>query len=205
MSDIAHHVNISSKYSLEFESTGLHCVVSIRFWKGDNLSTVCLLRYRLASDPAAGMLTAIARIFSFLSRQPKLVSVSGCPSELITILEQSKRLTKWIQCPFRFDAYSLPRIMHQRWGSVFRGINFFSLLRFLVTFLDGCQDQIWATESPELSKVNIDLSSLEGRRLGGFDDLILFLRQFRPASWRSLLYLQFAQNCLLTGRPCMTI
>ena len=126
MSDIAHHVNNSGKYSLEFESVDMQCVVSIRFWKGDHLSTVRLLRYRLASEHAAGMFTAVARIFSFLSVQPQIVSVSGCPSELIPVLEQSKLLTKGIQYPFRFDAFSLPKIMHQRWGSVFGGINFFS-------------------------------------------------------------------------------
>ena len=157
MSDIAQHVNNSGKYSLEFELVGLYCEVSIRFWKGDKLTTVRLMRYRLASEHAAGMLTAVARILSFLSVQPQLVSVSGCPSELILILEQSKLLTKGIQYLFRFDAFSLPKIMHQRWGSVFGAINFFSQLRFLVTFLDGCQDQVWATQSPELSKVKIRL------------------------------------------------
>ena len=138
---------------------GLYCEISIRFWKRDNLSTVRLMRYRLASEHAAGMLTAIARILSFLSVQPQMVSLSGCPSELIPILEQSKLLSKGIQYPFRFDAFSLPKVMHQRRGSIFGGINFFSQLRFLVTFLDGCQNQIWATQSPELSKVNIHLPS----------------------------------------------
>ena len=159
MSDLAHHVNNSVKYSLKFESVGLHCVVSIRFSKGDNLSTVRLLRYRLASEHAGEMLTAVARILTFLSVQPQIVSVSGCPSELIPVLEQSKPLTRGIEYPFRFDAFSLPKIMHQRWGSVFGGKNFFSQLRFLVTLLDGCQDQVWANQSLELSKVNIDLSS----------------------------------------------
>ena len=74
--DIAHHVNISSKYSFQVESTGLYCVVSIRFWKGDYLSTARPMRYRLASDPAAGMLTEIAQISSFLSVQHQIVSVS---------------------------------------------------------------------------------------------------------------------------------
>ena len=37
MSDIAHQVNISGKYSLEFEPSGLHSIVSIRFWKGRQL------------------------------------------------------------------------------------------------------------------------------------------------------------------------
>ena len=129
--------------------------MSVRFWKEDNMSVVRLLRYRLASEPAAGMLSAV---LFFLSSQPQIVSVFGCPSYLIPILEQSKLLTKGIQYPFRFNAFSSLTIMHQRWGSVFWGINFFSQLRFLVTFLDGCQDQVWATQSSELSKASIKLS-----------------------------------------------
>ena len=113
MSDIAHHVNVSSKYSLEFEPSGLHCIVSIRFWKGDSLCTVRVLQYRLASYHAAGLLAAIARIFSFLSVQPQLVSVICCPSELLPILERSGQLMKGIQYPFRFDAFSVPNRRNQ--------------------------------------------------------------------------------------------
>ena len=67
MSDIAHHVNVSGKYSLEFEPSGLHCIVSIRFWKADTLCTVRLMQYRLASDHAAGLLTAIAHLLILVS------------------------------------------------------------------------------------------------------------------------------------------
>ena len=68
-----------------------YSTVSIRFSKGDNMSVVRLLRHRLVSEPAAGILSAIARILSFLSTQPQIVSphsVSGCPSDLLPILEQ---------------------------------------------------------------------------------------------------------------------
>ena len=206
MSDIAHHVNVSGKYSLEFEPSGLHCIVSIRFWKADTLCTVRLMQYRLASDHAAGLLTAIARIFSFLSVQPQLVSVSRCPSELIPILEQSGLLTKGIQYPFRFDTFSLPKLMHQKWGSVFGGINFFSQLRFLVTFLDGCQDEIWATQSPELGKVNIIISVLAGGLIVSFrSQVVLSFRQFQLVLWKSHQFLQYVPSCWRTGGRSMII
>ena len=196
MSDIAHHVNIASKYSLEFGSSGLHCIVSIRFWKGDSLSTVQILQYRLASDHAPGLLVAIARIFSILSVQPQLVSVSGCPSEFLPILERSGLLVKGIRYPFRFDVVSLPKLMHQKWGSVFGVINFFSQLRFLITFLDGCQDEIWATQSPELSKVNISISLLGGGLVVNFGlNLVLSFRQFQLVTWKSFPYLRYAPRC----------
>ena len=109
-----------------------------------------------------------------------------------------------IQYPFWFDAFSLPKIVHQRWGSVFGGINFFSQLRFLVMFLDDCQDQIWATQSPELSKVNIDLFYIIRKWLCDFDSVsVLLFRQFWLVIWKSHPYLRSAQNCLLTKRPCV--
>ena len=118
---------------------------SIRLWKADNLAVVRLLRYRLASGPAAGSLTAISRLLPVLSTQPQLVSVSGCPSDVIPVLDESGYFSKGIQYPFRFDVLSLPTKNHQRWGSVFGGNISFSQLRLLITFLDSCQDQVWAT------------------------------------------------------------
>ena len=125
---------------------GTYSFVSIRFWKGESLNVVRLLRYRTASEPAAGSLLV-------LSTQPQIVRVSGCPAEVIPLLERSCLFQKGIEYPFRFDALCLPDLMHERWGSVFGTISFFSQLKFLVTFLDGCGGQPWAALMPEFVKV----------------------------------------------------
>ena len=134
---------------------GTYSFVSIRFWKGEFLNVVCLLRYRTASVPAAGFLLALSRLLSVLSTQPQIVSVSGCPAQLIPLLERSCFFQKGIEYPFRFDALSLPDMMHERWGSVFGTISFFSQLKFLVAFLDGCSGQPWAALMPEFVKVRV--------------------------------------------------
>ena len=152
MADIAYQVSVTGQYSLEFEKRGTYSFVSIRFWKVDSLSVVRLLRYRTASEPAAGLLLALSRLLSMLSTQPQIVSVSGCPAEIIPLLERSCLLQKGIEYPFRFDALSLPDMMHERWGSVFGTISFFSQLKFLVAFLDGCSGQPWAALMPEFVK-----------------------------------------------------
>ena len=132
---------------------GTYSFVSIRFWKGKSLNVVRLLRYRTASEPAAGFLLVLSRLLSVLSTQPQIVSVSGCPAEVIPLLERSCLFQKGIEYPFRFDALCLPDLMHERWGSVFGTISFFSQLKFLVTFLDGCGGQPWAALMPEFVKV----------------------------------------------------
>ena len=153
ISDIAYQVKATGQYSLEFETQGTYSFVSIRFWKGESLNVVRLLRYRTASEPAAGFLLALSRLLSAISAQPQIVSVSGCPAELIPLLERSCFFQKGIEYPFRFDALSLLSMMHERWGSVFGSISFFSQLKFLITFLDGCGGQPWAALMPEFVRV----------------------------------------------------
>ena len=80
--------------------------------------------------------------------------MSGCRVDFVPLLERSSYFSKGLQYPFRFDIFSLPNLMHQRWDSVFGGISFFSQLRFFITFMDGCQNQVWITLMPELTKVS---------------------------------------------------
>ena len=89
-----------------------------------------------------------------IASQPQIVSVSGCPAELIPLLERSCFFQKGIEYPFRFDALSLPDMMHERWGNVFGTVSFFSQLKFLIAFLDGCSGQSWAALKPEFVKVS---------------------------------------------------
>ena len=155
VSDIAPHVSTTGHYSLEFEIRGTYSFLSVRFWKKDTLRVVKLFRYRTASEPAAGVLMAISRLLSVLSAQRQFLSVSGCPAELIPVLEHSSYFEKRVEYPFRFDALFLPSKMHEKWGSVFGAISFFSQLKFLIAFLDGCAGQSWASLMPEFIKVLI--------------------------------------------------
>ena len=149
VSDIAHHVSTTGHYSLEFETRGVYSFLSIRFWKKDTLCLVKLFWYRTASEPASGALMAISRLLSVLSTRSQIVSVSGCPAELIPVLEHSSYFEKGVEYHFRFDALSLPNKMHEKWGIVFGAISFFSQLKFLIAFLDGCAGQPWASLMPE--------------------------------------------------------
>ena len=147
-----HHVGAEGSNSLKFESMGAYCFISIRFWKEDNICVVKLFRYRLACEPIAGLPNAIYRLLSVLSARQQIVSVSGCPPEVLPLLERSSYFDKGIQYPFKFDAFSLPRLMHQRWDCVFGGVSFFLRLPLLVTFLDGCQNHVLFTSTPELCR-----------------------------------------------------
>ena len=62
-------------------------------------------------------------------------------------------MKKGIEYPFRFDALSLPTLMHRQEESLFGRIEFYTQLKNLVAFLSGCQNQPWIICTPELSNV----------------------------------------------------
>ena len=180
IADSTHHVVREGIYTLEFESKTAHCFILIRFWKGDDLSIEKFFRYRLLFELTAGLLIAISRLLSVLPTRSQTVGVSGCPAEVFPLLERFSHFDKEIQYPFRFDALSLSTLMRRRWDSVFGGISFFSQLLFLITFMDGCHNQVWFALIHELGKVGIShCLGYSSVWLGS--PIVNFYRQFRPA------------------------
>ena len=112
IADIAYHVSIIGQYSLEFETKGTFSLPSIRFWKVVSLKIVRLFRYRTASEPAAGFLMASSRLLPELSAQPQVVSVSGFPAELISLIERSRFFERGLNTSSALTpSHSLPRCM----------------------------------------------------------------------------------------------
>ena len=153
MEDIAQSVNSCGAYSLEFEPHGNQCILSIRYWKASTLAKVQLCKYPLPSDPGPSQLLMISRLLSFLSTLPQIACVSGCTSEVLRSVELSGLFKKGIEYPFRFNAFSLPKLMHQLEGSVFGRIDFFTQLKYLLAFLNNSLDEPWMSSCPELTKV----------------------------------------------------
>ena len=153
MEDIAQSVNSCGAYSLEFEPHGNQCILSIRYWKASTLAKVQLCKYPLPSDPGPSQLLMISRLLSFLSTPPQIACVSGCTSEVLRSVERSGQFKKGIEYPFRFNAFSLPKLMHQLEGSVFGRIDFFTQLKYLLAFLNNSLDEPWMSSCPELTKV----------------------------------------------------
>ena len=136
-------------YALEFETRGTHNHCYIRFWKDEKLVHVYLAQYKLTP----GFINLMSRRLSALSSKPRLVSASGCRSDLFECLDRVKYFSQGVQCPFRFNVHSFPVILRQAVGTVF-SCHRLSLLKYLIVFLGGCQDQPWAIKSPELSSVS---------------------------------------------------
>ena len=132
MEDVAQSSNETGLYSVEFEPQGSFEIASLRYWKSDYLVKIELCRYSLASCPYHNQLLVIARLLSFLSTAPQIVCISGCTSDVLQAIEDSKLLEKGIEYPLRYQAISLPKMMLKRKGSVFGRIDMHTQLKFLL-------------------------------------------------------------------------
>ena len=84
--------------------------MAVRFWSGDVIQRVELCRHPLASAYPGNFLGAVARLLSFVSAKPNLVSISGCPSAILQTFDQCGLFKHTVQFPFRFEVMSLPRL-----------------------------------------------------------------------------------------------
>ena len=139
-------------YSLEFEVVRRSGLISVRFWKDDNLVRFQMYRCPLTGGVPGRNVAGASRLPSVISA--KLVSVSGCSVSVIHAFDDSEQLIQGVQYSFRFDAYSLPTLLYQREANVFRTIDFTYQLKFLILALGGILTQPKTEQAPELTKVS---------------------------------------------------
>ena len=154
MTEISSCISATGFYSFEFEKKGIYELVYVRYWKSTSLVRVYMCRYKLTSEPSSGIFNSISRVLSVLSLTPKVVSVSGCTVEIVQTLDRCTLYQQGLQYPFRFSSMSLPHLMHQTGGSVFGKIDIFSQVKFLLGFLNGCQELPWIGNMPTLVQVS---------------------------------------------------
>ena len=155
MEEVSSHIAASGMYSLEYEVVGRSRLMSVRFWKDDVLVRFPMYHCSLTDGVPGSFFAGVSRLLSVISTTPKLVSVSGCSASVVQAFDDSEPFTHGVQYPFRFDAYSLPALLHQKEVNVFGAIDFISQLKFLILSLGGILIQTWTEQAPELTKVSI--------------------------------------------------
>ena len=151
---MAQSINETGLYALEFEQQGTQEIVSLRYWKADQLVKIQLCRHSTSSYPSRNQLLAVARLMSFFLTSPQRVCMSGCTSEVLQAVQPSTLLKKGIEHPFGYEVLYLHKLMHKREGSVFGRIDIYTQLRYLVVYLSGSLDEPWIVRTPELAKVS---------------------------------------------------
>ena len=153
LKEVGQQLLSTGQFALEFETFGRFKYVYLRFWRDDCLVKSFLCRFGVTSPPLAGEMGALSRLLSSVSTKPQLVAVSGCPVDFIQVVDESNIFAHTLQSPFRFDSVDLQAIMHRDSYSVFKRIDFFSVLQGLIVSLGGSLSLPWTLQCPELSKV----------------------------------------------------
>ena len=134
-------------FGIEFENDGVYHYLSALFWKGTELCRIYIYRSSLPSSDLAGEMRSLSRLRSVASTHWEIVACSGCPADLIRVIDCSEFFTRGVQRHLRY-------LMHKSSYSVFGHIDFFSVLQALLVSIGGSLNEEWALRSPELSKVN---------------------------------------------------
>ena len=154
MGDVAEQVMAQQCLGIEFENKGVYRYMSARFWKSTELCRVYICRSSLPSTDLAGEMGSFSRLRSVASTHCEIVTCSGCPGDLVRVIDCSEFFTRGVQSCFRFENLSLQNLMHKSSYIVFGHIDFFSVLQALLVSLGGSLNEEWALRSPELSKVS---------------------------------------------------
>ena len=154
MGDVAEQIMAQQCLGIEYENEGVYRHMSARFWKGIELCRIYICRSSLPSTDLAGEMGSLSRLLSVASTHCEIVACSGCPADLIRVIDCSEFFTRGVQSCFRFENLSLQYLMHKSSYSVFGHIDFFSVLQALLVSLGSSLNEEWALRSPELSQVS---------------------------------------------------
>ena len=124
----------------------------VRFWREDEFCRVFLKRTGRIQCQTDAAICLISYIMGAISTKTRLISFTGSSMRSVQLMDQSPCSSLSVQGPLRFEELTLSQLMHQRSQSVFRRVDFFSTLRYLVVFLGGSLELGLVLLSLKLSK-----------------------------------------------------
>ena len=89
LDDIANQITTEQCLSVEFENFVSCRILSVRFWKGDNLCRVFICRSGLPFPNLNGELGYLARLLSVVSTKAGILACSGFPADFLRTVDQS--------------------------------------------------------------------------------------------------------------------
>ena len=153
LNEVGNHILTSNEYALEFANDGVFSLVFVRFWMGNEMCRVFLKRTGRAHGQTQAEISLISSVMGAISTRPEIISITGCTSNTVRLLDDSPYGEFSVQSPPRFEELQLRTLMHKKGSSVFGHIDMFGVLHHLVASLGLGIEQEWAMLSPELSKV----------------------------------------------------
>ena len=143
----------AGQYAVEFEPQGIFLHLHVRYWKGDRLCRIYLLRTGRAHGQTSAEVQLLATLLAAISSEADLVCCSGATYGLVQLLDTSPLSRHGVHRATLFDEIAIKKLMHKDSYSVFGRIDFFSVLQYLVICLSGVVQLEWSLFTPELTKV----------------------------------------------------
>ena len=131
MDDIAEQVTASQHFGIVFEKRGTNRLMTLSFWKGAKLCRVFICRSGLSGTGLTEELSSLSRLLSVISTAPEIVTISGCPVDVIRTVVRHPFYPRGVQSCFRFESLNLQTLMQKANYSVFGHIDMFSALRYI--------------------------------------------------------------------------
>ena len=153
INDVGHHVVSNNEYALEFAIDGVFLLVFLRYWQRDKLYRVFLKRTGRTQGQSQAEITLISHVMGATSTGPEVISVTGCTSGTVELLDLSPFGNYAVQSPPRFEELSLRSLMHKKAAIVFGRIDFFAVLHHMIASFGSSLELEWVMLSPELSEV----------------------------------------------------
>ena len=153
LNEVGNHILTSNEYALELANDGIFLLVFVRFWMGNEMCRVSLKRTERAHGQTQAESSLISRVMGAISTSPEIISITGCTSNTVQLLDDSTYGHFSVQSPPRFEELQLRSLTHKKDSSVFGHIDMFGVLHHLIASLGLGLEQEWVMLSPELSKV----------------------------------------------------
>ena len=154
MEVVAEQVASQQFFAVEFEDVNTFRYMSIRFWKDKDLCRTFVRQSGLPASDLTGELGSLARLLSVTSTNADIVACSVCSVTFIQTINESVFFSRGVQSCFRFEKLNFATLMHKTSYSVFRRIDFVSVLQTLMISLRGSLTEKWVLGSPIRSKVS---------------------------------------------------
>ena len=100
---IRHNIVANNEYSLEFANDGIILLIFVQFWMDDKLCRVLLKRTGRALGQTQAEISLISNVMGAISIGPEIVSVTGCTSRRVQLLDDSPYGKFSVKSPPRFE------------------------------------------------------------------------------------------------------
>ena len=142
-------------YSIEFFVDSRRRTLSLCSWEGKRFLCLPMLHCGRDVPPTKGYIDLVSRLLSAISGDATIICSGGSSADLVKVLDKSPGRNAGVQYPFSLTSVQFERLFHKPSFSVMRRIDMCSMLRALLSRLNGLLDERWVQSTQYFRMVRI--------------------------------------------------